>query len=67
MPHQFMSAFPDLPPLQKVPEVREGLVDFGQRQGDAILVIPTTFLSVFFRDLLVEETKPGQRAPLHQS
>lgn len=67
MPDQFMPILPDLPPLQKVLKVREGLVDLGQRQGNPILVIPTTFLPVFFRDLLVEETKPGQRSPLHQS
>jgi hypothetical protein len=43
----------------------QGLIDLAQWQRDAILVIPTALLPVFFGDLLIEEAEPGHRAQLH--
>ena len=60
-----MSVFSHFPSLQEVLEVGEGLIDLAQWQRDAILVIPTALLPVFFGDLLIEEAEPGHRAQLH--
>jgi hypothetical protein len=57
MPNQFMPVVSNFPSLQKLSKLSVHRVDLFERQGNAVLVVAAAFLSIFFRNLAIEEAE----------